>query len=338
MRRGEFVTMVGAAIGCPKPALSHLEAAPQDDKVDPSNGGQQQALRVLLGSGDAQRIDGQSFFYEGRRFRGSFVRTDDGRIVTTVPLEQYLYSVVPREMPPSWPAGALQAQAIIARTFVLQRSSPERDYDLVPSEADQVYTGMDSEHTQSTAAVDATAGQVLRYANGFADAMYSSCCGGHTEASSAAWNGKPIPYLGGVACTYCSAAPWYEWRQNVALDRLQSALAAFLPPGPEVDSVNLDQVDGSGRARFWVFAAQNQRTRVPAAKVRSGLGSRVLPSLRVRTVNLSAQAPRTLAIEGSGLGHGVGLCQWGARGLALAGADARAILNYYYPGTGLGND
>jgi stage II sporulation protein D len=309
----------------------------QDDAVDPSQGTQSQALRVLLGNGQAQAIDDKTFSYEGRTFRGAF-SVQDGRVINTVPLEEYLYSVVPREMPPSWPAAALQAQAIVARTFVLQRSDPNRDYDLIPSEADQVYTGMDAEHPQSSQAVDGTAGQALRYQNGFALALYSSCCGGHTEASSDAWGGRPVPYLGGVACTYCAPAPWYSWKQSVALDRMQSALAPLLPPGTAIDGLSLADPDGSGRARFWVVQDGEGQTRVPAGKVRSALGGRVLPSLRVRKVDLSTQAPRTVTIEGAGLGHGVGLCQWGARGMAQKGSSAQDILGFYYPGTGIGND
>ena len=171
---------------------------PQDDKTgDPATTSQAQALRVLLGNGQAQAIDANVFSYEGRRYRGTFAYTDDARVVTTVGLEQYLYSVVPREMPHSWPASALQAQAVVARTYVLQRSSPAHEYDLVPSEANQVYTGMDAEHPETTAAVGATAGQVLRFANGFAQVLYSSCCGGHTESNADAWGGRLLQYLAG---------------------------------------------------------------------------------------------------------------------------------------------
>lgn len=323
LRRSEFVAALGA-FACVGARNNADDAGAQ-------------LLRVLLGSGDAQMLDEHTFVYEARRYRGTFA-VSDGRVISTVPLEQYLYSVVPREMPHSWPPAALQAQAIVARTYVLQRSSPARDYDLIPSEADQVYTGMDSEKPEAAAAVDSTAGQVLRYRDGFALASYSSCCGGHTEASSDAWGGKPVAYLQGVPCTHCSDSPWYSWSHGVALDAIQSAFGDALPPGSDVTGISLDPPDRSGRPRFWNFEAGSQRIRVPAAKVRSAAGSRTLPSLRVRSVGFSPQAPPTVTIEGAGLGHGVGLCQWGARGMAAGGSDARAILNYYYPGTGIGND
>ncbi len=324
-------------------ALAAASVAPRhgvavgDDAGDPAQEAQSQALRVLLGQGQAQRAGDSTFFFAGRRYRGTFSSLPDGGVVNTVPLEQYLYSVVPREMPHSWPSQAIAAQAIVARTYVLQRSNPNGDYDLVPSEADQVYTGIDAEHSESTAAVDATAGQVVRYSGGFAQVLYSSCCGGHTEANGNAWGGSQLAYLNGVRCAYCSDSPWYSWTQAVPAQRLQDALAAQLRDVGEITGVTLDPPDPSGRARFWNFSGASGSQRVKASDVRRQLGTRALPSLLVRSIAF-AQADRSVTIEGGGLGHGVGLCQWGARGLALTGADARAILAYYYPGTGIGND
>ncbi|HLI94821.1 MAG TPA: SpoIID/LytB domain-containing protein, partial [Candidatus Baltobacteraceae bacterium] len=211
----------------PEPVLSSVEGIPQDedaaqdDITDPATQAQTQALRVLLGNGQAQRIDGQTFLFNGRRYRGAFSIVENDVVVNTLPLEAYLLSVVSREMPHSWPDRALQAQAIVARTYVLQRSNPNRAYDLVPSEANQVYTGIDAEHPETTAAVDATAGQVLRYGNAFAQVLYSSCCGGHTESNGNAWGGLQIAYLSGVQCDYCAASPWYKWSQHIPIAQMQ---------------------------------------------------------------------------------------------------------------------
>ncbi len=338
MQRAQFLAGILAALAPP---------VPWDDKADvsdpASNPAKTQALRVLLGRGDAQKVDSQTFIFQGRRYRGGFAYTSSGDVVSTVPLEQYLYSVVSREMPHSWPAAALQTQAIVARTYVLQRSSPAHDYDLVPSEADQMYTGIDAEHPETSAAVDATAGMVLRFGSGFAAVMYSSCCGGHTEASWQAWGGPPLLYLDGVTCTYCTESPWFKWTQNVTADMLQRALGAQLKSIGDLQNITLDAPDESGRSRFWNFEGSARTQQIKAADVRRALGTRTLPSLLVRRISFDqqqqpTQAQRTLIIEGDGLGHGVGLCQWGARGMALTGADARTILAFYYPGTGIGND
>ena len=334
MNRWEFVGSLFALGG------AVLRQA-QDDGVDPSNSASTQALRVLLGKGQAQAIDGESFQFNGQTYRGSFSYIESGEVVNLVPLEQYLYSVVPREMPHSWPAAALQAQAIVARTYVLQRSNPQRQYDLIPSEADQVYTGMDAEHPEATGAVNATTGTVLRFGNGFAQVVYSSCCGGHTESNADAWGGRLLDYLAGVPCTYCTDSPWYAWTKNLAVDQIESALEVELARVGRIQQIRLDDLDPSGRSRVWTFQGPSGVTQVKAKDVRRSLGSRTLPSLLVRKIALDTQPTQAapgLTIEGGGLGHGVGLCQWGARGMAIAGSSARAILAFYYPGTGTAND
>ncbi|MDQ2871627.1 MAG: SpoIID/LytB domain-containing protein [Candidatus Eremiobacteraeota bacterium] len=328
MRRAHFVAGAFAAVTLiGKRAI----ADPQFDPASPSD---VQSLRVLLGRGSAQPLDAGTFLYEGRRYRGTFSRTADGSIVSVVPLEAYLYSVVPREMPRSWPAQALQAQAIAARTYVLQRSNPQRDYDVVPSEADQVYTGIDAESLETSGAVDATAGQVLRYDNEFAQIVYSSCCGGHTEASSDAWNGPPIAYLRGVACAYCTDSPWYRWTKSVPLSTMRERFGDRFDAIGTPQRIGVDQVDASGRARTIRIDGDTGSLQIKAADFRRALGSRTVPSLLLHRIALDG----TLTLEGGGLGHGVGLCQWGARGAAQTGMTARGILAVYFPGTAIGRD
>lgn len=330
MKRAAFL---GAAAALAGSAGLRSRARAQDD---PAVSAQVESLRVLLGQGRVQTIDAQTFIYEGRRYRGTAaILPETGQVVSTVPVEQYLYSVVSREMPRSWPAGSLQAQAILARTYVLQRSNPNRGYDLVPSEADQVYTGIDAEAPQTSAAVDATAGQALRFGSGFASIAYSSCCGGHTESSADAWGGKPLPYLAGVTCNYCKDSSWYRWTQTVGGDALRNALGNQSAEIGDLQNISFDSLDASGRPRFWIFTGSSGSARIKASDVRRTIGSRVIPSLLVHTITFDSAA-QTATIEGAGLGHGVGFCQWGARGLAKTGADAAAILAFYFPGTTIG--
>lgn len=331
MNRSDFVGLLVAAAG------SRFSGRGGDDSSDPAIVSRTESLRVLLGRGDASRVDARTFIFNGRRYRGAYAAVD-GQIISTVPLEEYLYSVVPREMPRSWPAAALQAQAILARTYVLAVSNPARGYDLVPSEADQVYTGMDAEHMETTAAVDATAGTVLRCGDGFAKAVYSSCCGGHTESATQAWGGQDLAYLNGVVCQFCNDSPWFSWKQNVWLDQLAAALDRQLHGLGGIQNITLDQPDPSGRAQYWTFIGVQGTQRVKASDVRRAVGTRTLPSLLVRRLQFSDENPQTaraVIIEGAGLGHGVGFCQWGGRGLARGGANVGAILQYYYPGTSM---
>lgn len=325
MQRADFIWLCTAMLAVPRAVRAQNDA-------DPAITSRRPALRVLLGRGEAVPGPAQTFEFNGASYRGSFQRLDDGQIVNFVDLEQYLYSVVPLEMPPSWPAAALQTQTICARTYVLQRSDPRRAYDLVPSEVNQVYHGMSSETPAAIAAVDATAGRVLSFGGNFAQIAYSSCCGGHTESSAEAWGNVPFPYLQGVVCTSCSASPHYRWTTTLSLDVVAQRLSATLVPFGRLTNVQLQDRDGSGRARSLELVADRGSTSVTGSVFRRAVGTRVLPSLLLTNVQRAPDGA-SVQLDGGGLGHGVGLCQWGARGMALAGSQAPDILAFYFPGT-----
>ena len=316
-------------------ALIAPRAARAQNDVDPASASQRPALRVLLGRGDAAPGSQETFTFNGAAYRGTFERLDDGRIVNVLDLEAYLCSVVPQEMPSSWPAEALEAQSICARTYVLQRSDPRRAYDLVPSEVDQVYRGIATETPAGIAAVGATRGRVLAFGGGFAQIAYSSCCGGHTESSSDAWGSTEIPYLQGVVCTWCSASSNYRWTASLVLEEIASRLSAMLPPLGRLTDVRIVDRDASGRARAFDLVTDRGDASVAGSAFRRAVGTRVLRSLLLADVRRAPDGA-ALVVAGAGLGHGVGFCQWGARGLALAGRAASDILSFYFPGTAIG--
>ncbi|MBV8116635.1 MAG: SpoIID/LytB domain-containing protein, partial [Candidatus Eremiobacteraeota bacterium] len=187
-------------------------------------------------------------------------------------------------------------------------------------------------------AVDATAGQVLRFGGQFAEIMYSSCCGGHTEASNEAWGGVPFPYLGGVVCPHCTASPNYRWHRDLALEAIAAAFTQETGGYGTVRGVRTSALDSSGRARTVELVCERGSAFVKGSAFRSRVGSRTVPSLLIMKIDAPPEAPERISIEGGGLGHGVGLCQWGARGMALDGASASDILNFYFPGTTIGHD
>lgn len=326
--RGTFLAMALAAS-----TTAHAKAGPDDDIADPARSSQIQELRVLLGRGTVTTNGAGAFTFNGRDYRGRAAQLADGMVLNTLPLEAYLYSVVPREMTSSWPAAALQAQAVCARTYVLQRSNPQRTYDVVPSELDQVYTGIAGETPAGRAAVDATSAMVLRYGDGFARVMYSSCCGGRTESSIDAWGGAPLAYLNGVVCTTCTNAPYYRWNREIDLSAVAQAFDHELQPVAPLQAVRQGMPDPSGRARDFVLQGARGDVPIKGAAFRLRVGPHVLPSLLITKFEPATEAPERIAIEGGGLGHGVGLCQWGARGRALEGASFSDILHFYFPGT-----
>jgi stage II sporulation protein D len=296
-------------------------------------------IRVLI-AGDVHdafpQVDPDgTFLYGGRRWRGapSTVRLPSGAtaLVTTLDVDAYLQGVVPLETPSSWPAAALAAQAIVARTFALGRRTLSRAWDVAAADSDQQWGGVDVETAPATAAVQATRGRTLSYAGGPAAVFYSACCGGHTADAAAAWGGAPLPYLRGVVDPYCTAAPDYRWSRTVALERASDAFRARV--GGPLRGTALTAPDDTGRPRG-VMLLGNVVATVPLPDFRRTLGYDTVRSLWLRTVRIDAtQADPRLVIEGCGHGHGVGLCQWGAKFFAASGASPEAILAFYFPGT-----
>jgi stage II sporulation protein D len=260
------------------------------------------------------------------------VATTDGSI-TTLDVETYLRGVVPIEASPSWPPAALEAQAILARTFAIAKKTLSRGYDLVTTEGDQRYGGPAVEHPTTSAAVEATRGLTVRFAGGPASVFYSSCCGGHTEDAAEVWGHMALPYLRGVDDPACADAPDYRWARTLPLDRARAALADLFPGA--LTAVDVNDPDASGRPRTALLRGDGVApVAIPVTELRARWGTDIVRSTWVHRVTLEpTQAVPFVRIEGSGRGHGVGLCQWGARGMALAGADASTILSHFFPGT-----
>jgi stage II sporulation protein D len=189
----------------------------------------------------------QPLTVDGKPFRGRLVATSDGKrvqVVDVVALESYLKGVVPSEMPFDWPAQALEAQAVAARSYALANLTKKRDFDLYGDTRDQVYGGVDAEQPAATAALQATKGQVVLYNGKVADTLFFSTSGGQT-ASSLEATGVAVPYLVSVPDPYDSLSPVHDWGP-VLFDGTKVATQLKLP-GSLTDLTALD--GASGRAK-----------------------------------------------------------------------------------------
>ena len=161
-------------------------------------------------------------------YRGTFTVTSDGTkltLVNTVPLEQYLYAVVPSEMPRTWHPEALKSQAVAARSYALAVRKTAGAFDVYPDTRSQVYGGVNAESPTATAAVDATVGGVLTYGGKIATTYFFSTSGGRTAAINDVWKSSPVPYLVSVADPYDSLSPYHDWGPYVfGPDKLKKAL------------------------------------------------------------------------------------------------------------------
>ncbi len=287
-----------------------------------------------------------------RRYRGRLllVRRDGDRVsaINIVLLEDYLASVINGEMPGDFPPAARQAQIIAARTYTLYQQKTfgqGRDYDVHDSARSQMYRGVEyrdktdrrmlAETADSRKLARQTRGIVLMYQGRLFCSYYSAVCGGHSIDGRALFR-DATPPLVGVACDDCRDAENYRWERSIDratfhervngylanqgenLGRLLSVEVAKQAPGV-LPTVTITGEDGSLEISTDTFRS-------------SVLEAGTLPS-SMFTIEADA---RQVLIRGRGWGHGVGLCQWGARHQASAGHTAAEILQHYYPNTTLG--
>lgn len=270
----------------------------------------------------------------GKRYRGQIevsVNTGGGGLQVTnyIPLESYLAGVVPNEVGPAWPEEALKAQAVAARTFALYKMSgrSQMAYDLDDSVSSQVYGGVNSEHKNTTDAVKATEGIVAVYNGKFIAAFYHSNCGGHTADVKDVWGGD-MAYLGGVDCGFCDQGPHAQWNGELSGEEIKQRLQKDLPRLQAVVGVDLRDRDADGRVKTVVVRHAGGAETLKAPVFRMLLGPDFLRSTRFVVQPLGA----SWRFTGQGWGHGVGLCQEGALGMARNGYSCRDILRHYYPG------
>ncbi len=291
-------------------------------------------------------------------------------LVNEVPLETYLRGVVPYEIGTTAPMAAMEAQAILARTYALRnlRRFAIDDYQLCANTHCQVYDGLNGVAKNTDRAIASTRGMVLTYQNQLVDALYSSTTGGVTANFSDVWNGEDRPYLRPVVDAAINIwdlskqnladeknfeqfitlqegfneSNWdlFRWRKETNLEDITKDLQKFL------------QVKNSPYAKFKTIEAmavvkRSSSGRILELGVKTDIGTFTLYKDEVRS---AFAAPRSTlfylqalnkgqpglwgyAFVGGGLGHGVGLSQTGAQNLAKLGWSNPKILQFYYPGT-----
>lgn len=271
---------------------------------------------------------------EGRAFRGGLelIKKDNLHllVVNRVELEGYIKGILYHEVSHFWPYEALRAQAIVCRTYALyqKQENKNKDYDVTNDIYSQVYGGRTSERYRTSKAVDQTKGYVLLYNDRVIPAYFHATCAGHTEDASLLWNIDIMP-LKGVTCVFCKGSPHFKWHYVLSLDEMRDALInAGFGVGKIKDIVILG-VTNSGRIRDIKIINEKKDLKIPAKDFRNIFGPNIIRSTKF-TVRI---AGNDAVFEGSGWGHGAGMCQWGAYFMAKKGYHYEDILKFYYPGT-----
>lgn len=293
-------------------------------------------------------------------------------VVNAVPIEAYLRGVIPSEIHPRAHDEALKAQAVAARGEALAKIGHRHigdPYLLCPEQHCQVYSGTLKESPGTDRAIAATRGEVLMSEQGIVDTVYSANCGGHTEAKEYVWASDPDPvfralpdwppngkrrvaatsppdeatlrkFLEDPPVAYCGRTRHgkrdkFRWKQAFGIDELSRIVAEKNPVG-RVTTIEIVARGPSGRAtELKIVGEKGEATIHRELPIRQALGG--LPSgLFVIDAERDEKGALTrLTFSGAGWGHGVGMCQSGAIGMAEAKRRYGAILGHYYRGVRL---
>lgn len=302
---------------------------------------------------------------DDRSYRGMIEVSAHGstvRLVNVLSMEEYLYSVVPSEMPSTWPFEALKAQAVAARSEAMHKLGRHKadGYDFCSDVHCQAYSGVERETAATTLAVDETRGMVL-YADGRPiDAVYSSCCGGHTQDNIFGREPRTIPYFKGTpdmvppeetfplspagleswlkdppAGIFCNI-PEFARSSNFRWVRIYTAaemdaFAARLGDVGRVSKIVITKRNPSGHiAALKLIGSRSSYLIEKELNIRKALGDLRSSMFKVEARYDRDQNPLQFVFYGGGWGHGVGMCQAGACGLAQKGKSYKDILVHYF--------
>jgi len=293
--------------------------------------------------GENCRIYAQSgsFTVDKKTYRYSFeVTAEKGglKLVNVLPLDWYLYGVLPNEIYPSWGEEALKATAVAARSFTLASVSGKHSsdgFDVCTNTHCQMYKGMSSEQKSTNDAVDATSGQVITYNNKIVSAMYNANNGGYTEATENIWVAK-LPYYVAKPDPY---TPEDKWTVSFTPAEVEALLAKKNVDIGEVRRIEVEGYAESGRAMKLTIVGSKGEYSLTKDSIRSLFGLRST----LFTLHISGGASKSLAaalktmeknsgmnvaiaylvdpevkfiFNGRGYGHGAGISQWGCKQMA----------------------
>lgn len=275
---------------------------------------------------------------DGRRYRGALeLRHKGGGLtaVNIVPVDGYLRSVVPEEMPVDWPAEAIKAQSVAARSFALASRGrhASEGYDLCTTTHCQLYTGTAAEKSASNAAIKATRGEVLTYGGKPIEALFHTDSGGMTENSEDVW-GSHVPYLRAAKDTPAKTMPWTKTISRADLERKLAAKghdigkARSIALSPLTIGRAAKDRTASGRVKTMTVKGTKGTATLSGTTWRSLLGLK-------STLFDAKLAKDMVTFTGYGSGHGLGISQWGAECMAAKGKSYADILHHYYTGTKL---
>ncbi|MEO0122888.1 MAG: SpoIID/LytB domain-containing protein [candidate division WOR-3 bacterium] len=266
-------------------------------------------------------------------------------VINVLDIEDYLKGVVPCEIGKINPRliEAAKAQTIAARTYAYSHLNQYANlgFDLYATVKDQVYQGISVEDTLINSAISKTKSLVLTYQGKPIDAKYHSTCGGYTADFNDAWNGNPVSYLKSVKCGFCNDSPHSYWKKEFnkkdffkILRKNLYGMGIAISDTELIRSLKFKRNIKSKRIVEVIITTDKKDYKIPAYNIRRLFGSEKDPGGLLKSSNFNIYIKdNKIILEGKGYGHGVGMCQFGAMGMAKNGKNFKEILKHYYPGT-----
>ncbi|RKX28950.1 MAG: hypothetical protein DRP47_02955, partial [Candidatus Zixiibacteriota bacterium] len=275
----------------------------------------------------------------------------NAQLINIVYLEDYLRGVVPPEIGKRTKneIEAVKAQAVAARTYAMAhlQQYPSEQYDLKASIYDQVYEGAKVENKVANRAIDETAGYVAMYEDKMIEAYYHSTCGGMTDDIAHVWDRKSIPYLKAVSDDgACSWSKYYSWEEHFTEKQLRGRVEQYMASDRgrdmrigQIRDIRIVERTPGGRVAKMTIHTDKDIYRFFRDRIRWVIGrtsnpDMILPSDRF-DIDISRDRKgniQHITFKGQGYGHGVGMCQCGAIGMARNGVSFSDILRHYYVG------
>jgi len=324
------VTELGGCAGCEAPTAWRTDVVRAAANVQGVEIDGRRAPGFRLTSEQPIRVNGREY-----PAALELVKNGDGMaIVNELPLEEYVVGVLRAETSERWPLETLRAQAIVARTYAAyyRTLNAGKPYHIVASTANQMYAGRVAAASPIWEAVRDTAGRVLFWEGDLFPAFYHSASGGYTEDPRTVFAARNMPPLKAIRDEFSSSAPNFYWSLDLRLGELAEILRRN---GVDVGAITaLEVTERTPSLRASIVTVRGARG---GARLRGNDLRRMVGYETIRSTLFAVAVDGAVAhFAGRGYGHGVGMSQWGAKGMAEQGHRAEKILEYYYPGTVLG--
>lgn len=271
-----------------------------------------------------------------KTYNGTFwILSDDEshKLINCLHIEDYVASVLYTESWPGWSLEVNKAFAIASRTYVIamvqSAATSKRPYHVKNTNVHQTYQGVHNTQVFKDA-VEHTKGLFLSYKDQPITAMFDACCGGIIPAKMRSVDSAKFPYLARKkACEYCKDSRVYAWQVTYPIHELEESLKKEFGSLRRLRDVRITQKDDAGIVHELGLYGKTAH-RLPGKKAYSLLGK----DIRSFCYTVRKQG-NNIIFKGRGLGHHIGLCQWGAKAMVDDGYDHASVLAFYYPGTKL---